>query len=79
MTASEPQPIKTIRYCIGKASRYQENDIVNAVPFTAQSDDIESQLRANTYDSYELARVACDAAAEFNPVGFVVLMLETPE
>lgn len=73
------QALAKVQYCIGKASRYKEGDTVTQVPFQKQENDAESQLRSNIYDDITLAKLACEAATLLNPVGFVVLKLETSE
>jgi hypothetical protein len=63
-------------YCIGKATRYLDGDIVSEPPYEkAVPVDLYDLLRSAIYPSREHAELACQFATEFNPVGFVVLRL----
>ena len=64
------------QYCIGKATRYQENDIVKRPPYRGEPNDVPAMLRASLYTTQERAELACKLAATWNPVGFVVLIVE---
>ena len=63
-------------YCIGKATRYKEMDTVRRVPYTGFDDTKHSQLRRATFLTVQGASQACIEATEFNPVGFVVLVID---
>lgn len=63
-------------YCIGKATRYFDGDIVQKPPHEkAIPDDLYDLLRSAIYLSRDSAQLACTFATEFNPVGFVVLIV----
>ena len=64
-------------YCIGKATRYEDDDWVSYPPY--MKDDPETLydvLRTAIYPSRKYARLAGDLATVFNPVGFVVLRIK---
>lgn len=63
-------------YCIGKATRYQEGTEVNRISYVGETKSEYGKLRSSVYASYEEAKRAADKAAEYNPVGFVVLILK---
>lgn len=69
---------RTMKYCIGKATRYKQNDIVPSivVPNGIYSKHKDMRLRGMEFDTYEAALWACEEAAKTNPVGFVVLIIE---
>lgn len=69
----------TYKYCIGKASRYQELEKVNHVPLAKPFNnppDREDRLRLALYDTVTAAHDAAVEAGTYNPVGFVVLLIE---
>lgn len=64
-------------YCIGKATRYKEDELVLYPPYVElEPETLYDVLRTAIYPSWRYARLAGDLAREFNPVGFVVLRVK---
>lgn len=63
-------------YCIGKRTRYNEGDIVDAPPYSEQkTSTLYDCLRLETFKDFDNALIACELAEIYNPVGFVVLII----
>jgi hypothetical protein len=68
-----------MKYCIGKATRHKEGDIVfhPVVSSDAAFLDESFRLRSMVFDTYDEAKEAARKAGEINPVGFVVLNIKS--
>lgn len=69
-----------MNYCIGKQTRFKEGQVVKSPPYEINRvETLYDMLRTKTFWSVEEAQLACQLATFYNPVGFVVLSIETSD
>lgn len=69
-----------MRYAIGKSTRHEPFEIVMSVPFTLNEVPPKNRyevLRSTVYATQTEAEAAANEAAQYNPVGFVVIRIGT--
>lgn len=63
-------------YCIGKATRHIDGDMVSKPPYEqAIPENLYDLLRSAIFPSQQHAELACRLAHDVNPVGFVILVV----
>lgn len=65
-------------YCIGKATRRSEGEVVSKPPYDLHGRKPKNryeELRTAVFRTWDEAAAAAREAARYNPVGFVVLVI----